>query len=149
VGRVLFGGENICLAGVARILKENLGLPTSQKSPSGNGLETYWPAPPRARIGLTVLEPAGSSTTGSPTAGLNKAFLMRLRIPLVAVFCGFLRGLSVVALKAVPSFSFRFLSERSLASGEGGVDSLVGTKLFSQRTVLRGEGLPCALIHCW
>ena len=46
---------------------------------------------------------------------------------LVTVSC----GLPLDALKDVPSFSFRFLSERLLGSGDGGVESLTRGKLFN------------------
>ena len=46
-------------------------------------------------------------------------------------------GLPLDALKAVPSFSFRFLSERLLGSGDGGVESLTRGKLFNWQTVLK------------
>ena len=79
-----------------------------------------------------MLDPAES-----PTPGLrpNRASLTRVKILLVVVFC----SLSVGFLKAVPLFSFRFLSGRLLRSGEGGVEPLVRVKLFNRQTLLKEE----------
>lgn len=138
----LVGSGAGCSGGGMRHVKENFGLPTSQeKSQAGSGFETYMPTPPRARTGSTALEPAGS-----PTSGLwrNSAFFMRFRKPLVVVvFFGFPRG---SALKALPSFNFRFLSERSSGSSEGGAESLVRAELFSQKIHRRRELTMCFVL---
>lgn len=112
-------------ANVVGALKRNLDLPSSQKSFRWDGVfETYSPSPPRPCIGLAALDPAEPL---APGLQLSKVSFTRPKIPLVVVF----RDLPVVALRAVPLFSFRFLSARSLISSDGGGESLGKAKLFN------------------
>ena len=105
-------------------VKRWLDLPSVRKVTDGIAFETYWLVPPRACVESTAPE---SVEPLAPGLQLDIASLTRPRNPLVTTFC----GLSIVALRAVPSFSFRFLSEGLVASGEDGSEPLGRAKSFS------------------